>query len=346
MTSHLRGSVFDLCKKLKSSNEFDQLRKTMESLFILKRSDRISPYLEKKHDIAHNGMQLNCEFNGILLAFEKGLSVFELKEPVNLTDEEYYQLSFGNHIITTFIDRCLKEIKSISPTVGKALNPYFSYVPIKPNDLSFNYDLKDLEPVICAFKQSNIYTEVIKANVLQVINTIPEKHFFILMDAMDRDIIKIPMDNVPSEIVSLKMRVQESKATHEIEKTDALAILSFKILALKEILKNACHLLYSAILGLDLLVFDEKCLIDIEKNASNFIYKHKTILIQGVPISPFKKVIGDIVLFTLNRDHVKVHEFGFIRSITSNFDQNDGATSKITFCVIDEDLNPIFLLTQ
>ena len=185
-----------------------------------------------------------------------------------------------------------------------------------------------------------------QSNVLQMFASVPEQNIFTLMGTMDRDIIKIPMDNVPNEIFALKMRELESRHTHKIEKIDAISILSFKLLALREMLKNACHLLYSAILGLDLLVFDENSLINIEKNASNTIYKYKTILVQGIPISPYKEVVGDIILFTLNADRLRAHEFGFVRSITSNFSNNEGETSKISFCIVDDDLNPIFTLTQ
>lgn len=345
--TNLRNSVFEICKKFKSSTEFDNLRNTMASLFITREDEIRSPEIDAKHDIAHNGMRLNCEFNGILLAFERGLSVFELKGPVGLSEDEYYQLSMGNYIITNFIKRCLDEIGSINPTIGKVLNPYAFFVPIKENTFDFNYDLAVLDSVVAAFKESKIYREIMKSKVLQMFASAPEQSIFTLMGTMDRDIIKIPMENVPNEIFALKMRELESRHTHKIEKMDAISILSFKLLALREMLKNACRLLYSAILGLDLLVFDENCLIDIEKDASNTIYQHKTILIQGIPTSPYKEVVGDIILFTLNTDRLKIHEFGFVRSITINFGMEDeGQTSKVSFCVVDDDLNPIFSLTR
>ena len=342
MTS-LRNSVFEICKKLKSSTAFDNLRKTMESLFIIRNNGNGSPVFDVKRDIAYNGMRLNCEFNGILLAFERGLSV---KEPVSLSENEYYHLCFGNYIITNFIDLCLKEINSISPTVGKVLNPYAFFMPIEDNTFSFNFDLAELNQVVDAFKASIIYRETMQSNVLQMFANVPEQNIFTLMETMDRDIIKIPMENVPDEIFALKKRELESRQTHRIEKTDVISILSFKLLALREMLKNACHLLYSAILGLDLLVFDENSLINIDKDISNTIYKYKTILVQGIPISPYKEVIGDIILFTLNTDRLKVHEFGFVRSMTLNLSNSEGQTSKISFCVIDDDLNPIFTLTH
>lgn len=344
--TNLRNSVFEVCKKLKSSTEFDNLRSIMNSLFIMRGNEMHSPEIDAKRDIAHNGMKLNCEFNGILLAFERGLSVFELKGPVDLSEDEYYQLSMGNFIIINFIKRCLNEISSINPVVGKVLNPYAFFMPIKANSFDFNYDLTVLDSVVAAFKESKIYREIIESNVLQMFASISEQNIFTLMGTMESEIIKIPMENVPNEILALKLRELESRHTHKIEKLDAISIISFKLLALREMLKNACHLLYSAILGLDLLVFDESCLIDIEKNASNTIYQYKTILIQGIPTSPYKEIVGDIILFTVNADKLKIHEFGFVRSITMNFGINEGQTSKISFCVVDGDLNPIFSLTR
>ena len=127
---------------------------------------------------------------------------------------------------------------------------------------------------------------------------------------------------------------------------EAFTIMSYKLIALREMLGNAIKLLYNAILGLDLIVINEDNLINIEENKSNCIYQYKTVLTQDIIFKPFCEIIKDIVLVDIDCGHSKIHEFGVVRNLTLKFGRDEGSTTKISYCAIDEELNPIYSLTK
>lgn len=344
--ANLRKEVFEVCKLLKCDKRFDPLRKTMFNLMTFKGNDDKS--INIKNDIANSGKRLNSEFFGILLAFEKQLTVFNNVDPMQakLSEEEYYYLSFGNYILNSFVNACIDEISKINSSIAAVLNPYAFYVKIATNNTQYNFDLSIFNNAINAFKNINVYKDLLHSNFLQVLNNAPQGAIFQLVQVLEKNIMGIPVDNVPNDIFALKMREMNFKRQTKINKEDAIALISFKILALREIIMNAVSLIYSAMLGLNITVINEDNLIDIEKNGSNVIYKYKTVLIQDVLMNPYKDILKDIVLLDINKGNIKIHEFGSVRSATLSFNQIEGHTTKISFCEIDDELNPIFNLTK
>lgn len=345
-----RKAVFEVCKKLKDSDVFAKTRETMVNLFFeSSNEDAAVKKIDTKREIACNGRDLNCEFFGILLAFEKKLSMSNLTGNfcnVELSADEYDALSLGHFVITTFVDKCLSKIYELNPSFAKALNPYSFYVPLASNAKHYDFNESIMDEAITAFKETNIYTYLVRSNFLQALNAADEKTIMGLVQTLDREIIKTSHENPPKEIETVKIKERGFRANSIPDKIDAIAILSFKIIALREMLANAVRLLYYAILGVKLNVIDENCLITIAENKSNIMYEYKTLLIQGPLFNPFTHGVKDIVLFHFEKGDIKYHDFGYIRSITYHFDQSEGHTTKLTYCVLDEELNPIYNLTR
>lgn len=340
---NFRSEIFNLCKKLKNKDEFNKLREVVHELRS-KRSEGIND--ESKMDIALNGIKLNCEFFGILLAFDKQLSAFPLKEKIILTTDELNELMFGQFIISKFIKLCLSDVEKYNENFAKVLNPYSFYKFDINFEKEYEFDLSILQDAVIEFKATKIYSDIINSNILVALKEVPINSIYTLFLTMERDIIKIPLNKVSNEMLALKIREGNSKQTKKINTVDALSLVSFKLLAMREMLKNACHLIYSAILNCDLLVVNEDNLINIEKNESNTIYNYKTILVQDILFNYAKEIVGDIFLFTIDLETLKYHEFGFIRNCTISFSKDCGETTKLSYCILDEELNPIFNLTN
>ena len=123
-------------------------------------------------------------------------------------------------------------------------------------------------------------------------------------------------------------------------------LVSFKMLALREMLANAAMMICDAILDRDLLVVDSNNLINIKENTSNTVYTYKTVLLQGMYPGPTSDMIRHLMLFRLKNNLNDIKEFGSILGVTEMYDHSAGETMTITFCVLDEDLNPIYGLTD
>lgn len=60
---------------------------------------------------------------------------------------------------------------------------------------------------------------------------------------------------------------------------------------------------------------------------------------------PFNDILNIVFLLTINNGKAKIHEFGRARSSTFNFTKGNGDTTKLSFYILDEELNPISNLT-
>lgn len=341
--ARFRSAVFEACKLLDNDDRFSTIRDTMYSLRFCKDTE-----YDPKRDIACNGLRINEEFYGILLAFEKGFtSIPNPKISENrLSTDEKKTLYFGNSFLTAFVDECLNEITEIAPDVAKAIHPYGFLTPIDQYQCEEKVDIAVLQPAITAFKETSIYKYLMESNVLLYFKPIPKDTVFQLMMVLERDIINNPRGSTIDDILALKVREKGYKPNMHVPTVDALHIISFKLLALKQMLANALKLLFGSIVGEKLIVINEDNLINIEKDTSDVIYTYKTVLLQGCLFTPFSEIIKSIVLLHIKNEKVNLHEFGLVRSVTENFISVDGETTKLTFCIVDEDLNPLYSLTE
>lgn len=338
-----RTAVFDACKLLSKDNSYNSIRSTIHSLRVCEGSD-----FNAKQDIACNGLRINAEFYGILLAFEKGLLSVPSTQlsKAELTDGEKNDLYYGNELLSSFADECLREIAIQAPNVAKAIHPYGLFAPISPYSCEEKVDITTLQPAVSAFKEISVYKTLLGSNALSYLNTIPQDQLIQLILVLDRDIIKNPGGSTANDILALKIREKDYKPNTPIPAVDALQIISFKLLALKEMLANAVKLFFGGILGEDLIVIKEDNLINIEQNTSDVIYTYKTVLLQGYLFTPFSELLKSIVLLHIKNSKADIHEFGSVRSATISFACDDGETTKLTLCKVDDDLNPLFNLTK
>ena len=338
-----RSEVFDLCKSLRSMDQFDGLRQTIASLRLSSNDFVIDP----KIDVCTNGIRLRAEFYGILLAYQKKLSSFPSVEEqrIRLTDHELSAIAFGHSFISRFVEMCLADIAEKNSAIGKMLSPYSFFVPI--NDVpEYSIDTSFFDNAVKSFKDSTVYHSIVDTNVLIAFENIPESAIRDLFGALYKEIIHAPLDTVSSEILSLKVREQNYRPNQKVNPADAIQLISFKLVALREMLSITTSLLYDAILGSDLIVIDENSLINIENTASNAIYSYKTILIQGGLLCPYNDILNTVFLLDIDNDRTKIHDFGRAVSSTFNYEKGNGETTKLTFCLLDEELNPVSNLTS
>ena len=338
-----RSEIFNLCNTLSAMDQFSDLRNTMASLRISSSETNYDP----KTDVCINGIHLLSEFYGILLAFQYKLCSFPSVETsrIALSDNEYRNITFGHYYISHFIEMCLADIKHQNSIIGKMMSPYSFFKPIEDIP-TFSIDSSIFENAVKAYKNSTVYRSLIDSQALVAFNGVPEDTIRMLFNTLYREIIRVPTDKVPKEILSLKLREQSFLPNQRINPIDALQLTSYKLLALREMLSIAASIIYDAILGRDLIVIDENCLITVENNSSNAIYSYKTILIQGGLTCPFNDILNTVFLLNINNNRAKIHDFGRAYSSTFSFANENGDTTKLSYFVLDEELNPISNLTN
>lgn len=334
-----RKEVFKMCNSIKNLTELNPLRRIMKSFLPSKDINTI----DFKKMAFSNGIQLNMGFHGILLAFENRLIIpSNSAAKIDLTDDEFTQLSLGNYLIESFVEMCLEDIKRINKPLAKALSPFSFYKPLVNKRNYPEFDLTLFKKAADSFKSASIYLNFLKSPLFRSLVSVKEDDATNLIYALDKRVIKISTDDIPNDIKDIVLK----KHSGLLDDAANYSYQSFLLIALREMLTLACRLLYSAIIGNDLIVINSDDLIDIKNNSHNVVYRTYTLLIQGAVFIPFDNTIGNVVLFDFAKKDISIHEFGTIREVTINYSQETGNTSTITFCAVDDDLNPIYTLTK
>ena len=160
---------------------------------------------------------------------------------------------------------------------------------------------------------------------------------------LEKEIVACPLDVVPESVKSLeKCLITKFEKVEEILLAETLMVF-----ALQKSLENACSLLYTALIGEDLCVFNNDNIFDIDKNYSNSLRRVIQLSAIGIFMNGKSNMVGDIMLIDCDSypDH-HMHEFGVIQSYSASFNDEMGNTSKVTMIVVDDLLNPYYHLTN
>ena len=154
---------------------------------------------------------------------------------------------------------------------------------------------------------------------------------------------------IPRSFIRMrKFRYNEKCLVTKFEKIEEILLAeTLMIFALQKSLENACSLLYTALIGDDLRVFNNDNIFSIDKNYSNSLRKIIQLSAIGIFLTGKSNTVGDIMLVDCDPSpEYHMHEFGVIQSYSASFNGEMGDTSKVTMMVVDDLLNPYHLLTN
>lgn len=338
----LRNSVFTLCNQIKPIDELAPLRKLIHDLHVIQEGqnniDRTDFGCLSRH--GHN------QFYGYLFTNEhieeyKKSTIFKGLTPLNT--EEQQLLERGQATINLFIDRCLAELIEKYPNMHRALNPYFKFKPIKKPAAQPYIKNSALDECIAAFKNIPAYKELVASPIAEVLRGTSEMDYMRLTAMMSKEIADKSPGDISEDMKNLLLRYDYS--------TKDPGMLLFRssclMLSIKETLKVVCQLLFTALLGGDLIVLNNDNIINIESNESNVINRYMTVLTQEIAPVQLYDTMGAILLIDCDPgDDYHIHEFGQIHAETFSFNHETGSTTKFTFVILDEYLNPLHNLIK
>lgn len=338
-----RNEIFQLCKKIQKKDETQLVRNLINGLSMVKEGEE---FHSSRADFNHVAKHSKNQFYGYLYTndhTEEYISVFPQITP--LASEEIQLLSKAHSTIMMLIHGCLDDFKSHFPKLYFGLNPYWKYKPITPAYEKADSILieADYQKAISAFKTSALYQKLYTSNVNEIIENFSDNDIHIMFAVLDNEMRTCPIDQVPESI-------EDFTKSLYTEYKDIPALLMAEIIliiALRKALENACSLLFTALVGENLIVLNDDNIIGIDKNFSNSLRKIITLSCNDIFLSGSTNTAGDIALIDCSpHTDCHIHEFGLITSYTANFDQEMGQTSKFTIVVVDDLLNPLYSLTN
>ncbi len=337
-----RSEVFELCKLLKRVPDVEPIKLLIMNLNVHtddeSMGDRSSFGYVSRH--SHN------QFFGYLFT-DENVSLYNkdqlFKDISALQTSERCLLERGQATIDLFINEALCDLGKTYPNLVKVLNPYSQFKPIKQITADAFLTKEEISKCVLAFKNTAPYRNLINSRISGILKTISEKQLFQLWQLMYQDIIQKPYDTVSSDIMEMALKYTNNQNLQE----NLLFKSACLILALREMLNVVAQLMFTAMVGEDLIVLDNDNIISIEKNESNLVNKYMIVLVQDLPIRCGIDTVGSIVLIDCEPlDNYHIHEFGFVKAETFSMNEDTGMTNKLSFSIIDEDLNPIFNLTN
>lgn len=347
MSQSFRNEIFTLCKELQKNENIKEISNTIKSLKFTKRDIATGEIPKNLHgDFAQLADQNNSQFHGYLFVDDNADKIqksafISIK---HLSAEERCEIEKGHKTLTRFIDLCLSDIRNKSSIIGDAISPYYLYRSVVVSDDSSSllddgaYDL-----AVNAFKNGRLYKALYSAdldNLARILNT---ENLQLVISEIEKEFNAAYVDEIPPNLNAFAMRLLNK----ELNAPDILYAYAIVIYALKESLRMACQLLYDAICGGNLVVLNNDNLIKIENRVSSQICEHYKAFVQGIIFSIVGNLIGDILLIDcdISTDE-HIHKFGMVTSTTLQFSREFGETSKISFVVVDDEMIPIFNITN
>ena len=338
----LRSKVFSLCKEIQKDDSYVELRALIHDLHVAPDG----PEQWGRSDFGYISKHGNSQFYGYLFTDEnietyKQDTIFKALMP--LSPEERRIIERGHATLELLIHECLSELVKKYPNMENALNPYSKFKPIREVSEQSYLPSSKMADCVIAFKSSPAYSMLMTSPIESLLSSLPGEECMRLVALMSKELTDKSPDDVSEDIRTLVMRYYHTAKTPET----LLFHASCLMVALKDMLWTACQLLFSAFIGSDIVVINNDNIIRIEKNVSSAVGKYMTVLVQGIIVRPIVGAVGNVLLIDCdpNADH-HIHDFGFVHAETISHTKDTGGTSKLTFKILDEHLNPFGPLTE
>lgn len=342
-----RSEVFNLCKRLQKKDE----QKHMESLlYTLSASieDKKTGVIQEnpRGDFIYAATHSRNQFMGYLF-LDDNLDTLSFPVPLkigHLSQDERKIIECAHITLSTFIECCLDEINQHYPVIASVLNPYSNFRSVKIDpQISSLLSSDDLKPIARAFKSGSIYRRLMELQYFEFFNSIDRKHLLMLFETISKEMDKSTSGDVSKDIADFGLSLsQKYKDVSKVMFAGTILMYS-----LKKSLSLACQMFYEALCGEDLIVLNNDNIINFSSSDKSILYNRYTILMQGAYISLTGDLLGRIALIDCNPHAQKhIHEFGMIVAATISILSEMGDSTKYTLVTINEELNPIFSLTN
>lgn len=348
MRGDFKKAVFKLCRKCAESSRAEEIRRIIKNITVIKNkplSDSPNINNPTHGDLAYIASQNKIQFLGYLLA-DDSLEFINNNtnfHATHLYDEERHIIETAHLGLKVFIESCISEIKKNFPQSSILVNPYSNYQEpqIKTDAISF-FTSEDLFECVESFKEGEIYKKILQDNILCLFENTSEDEIINLGLTLNKQ-LKKDFNEITDETQDFLKSINKDCNTPP----ELMIAYSIYCYALQQSLKNAVEMLFEAIIGEEFPVLNNDNIIKLCNKNSNAVYEKYTVLCQDVFFGLSGSKIGSVALLSCEpMDNYHIKEFGEIFSETVSFSTELGQSSKISLVTIDEDLNPIHLLTN
>ena len=347
MEKDFRSTVFNLCKECKKHPSAQEIRELIHNIsVVVTEKEEDIPGSPPHGDFAYISSHHNVQFLGYLIT-DESIDEINKQAPFHVTsldENERFIIEMAHKTLYAFIDKCISEIKAKHPKAYMLINPYFQYrEPVYKTDASSIFDTDAFEECAKAFRKSKVYRKLIENDTLYVLDSVSKEYLQLLSTLINKE-FKQDYSTVSKETEEMLMKFDKTSPTMP----DILMLYCIYCHALQRSLFNAIQLLFEAILGKEFVVLNNDNIINIDQKGKDSVYEKYEVLCQGGfwGIGTLSN-IGSIVLLDCDlSDNYHLKRFGMVYSETFSFAGEFGESTKLSFATVDEELNPIHIVTD
>ena len=345
-----RKEIFRLCKKLQTNGEVQKIQHLIHDMSVSVEHRETGIFHASLHgDFAYLAKRCNSQFHGYLY-LDEHLEHMELPIPLkveHLAEDERAFMERGHRTLTRLVELCLGELKEKESLAAEAADPYFFLHKVSCSATAEPLlSDEELQPAVDAFQKGKVYQAILAFDLEKLFQKLPRENMLQIATVMEKEIGQSYDEEEVSEDMqkfSLSLYRQKGMLDAVSYLIACVAILT----SLKSSLTISCRMLYEAICGGDLMVLNNENVIAIEKSSSNALFKSCKVLMQGLYINPVNQGVGSVVLLDCTPSETRhLHEFGMVTGITESIKRDLGETTRFTYVVLDDELNPLHNLTN
>lgn len=337
--SSFRKEVFDICKKIKKDEKATKIQELLHRLNTVNiNKDTKSISNKINGDFVMVAKRFGNQFHGYLFVDDNVESINSQKlfavEKLSKDDRSLFEV--GHKSIMGVVNECLEEITIKFPNIGNVMNPYSLLKEVKcDTDNEMVLSDEEIEKVANSFKSSEVYKTFFDSIILEELEKINIDRLRMMVGSLEKEINKSYFNPANSEIDLLWKKI----VSNTIGLEDRVFGIIVLLYALRASLAVACQLLYEAIGGGNLIVFNNDNLISIEKNQANCICDFYKVIVQGGFLNSFSGTVGEVALLDCELPNEQlVHKFGLVNEATISMSSEMGCTSKYSFTVLNDEL--------
>lgn len=348
MATDFKGAVFALCKQLAMHPKAQEVSTLIHDISVLRETDTVPGGLAKPihGDLTQVASYEHAQFLGYLLAdeYSEQLNHHQYVRVTRLDDQERSTIGSAHATLRLFLDECLGELRERYPKASILLDPYAKF-KTNVDRLGFEPFLtkEDIATCVSAFKSGKLYGQLMANDTLTILEGSTMRDILNVSVALDRQFTEV-IDGASEETKAFLRRALV-RTTFTAE--DLLMASCCYCHALMLSLTLALQMMFDAIIGSDLIVLDNDCIIDMQSHQLDQVYDRYSVLLQGALFSLASDTVGSIALLDCdlpNQRHIKV--FGVVYALTVNFAGEFGETSKVSMLSLDGELNRMHRMTD
>ena len=342
----IRDSMFDLCKNIQKNDWFSEVASLIRELMMINEIDGKLVYISPHGGLGSVAAHLRKQLWGYLFIddYYEQLPIhpiYSIKS--HFSNDERFLLESAFNSFELIPELVANTLKSKFNYADGLIDPYKLLRPItlKASSESLIPE-SNMEQLIQSFIDSRIVDFLLSTETNKELNKISPNSIVDLAQVLEKDINESVNKGPSNSIKEYSSNIRDRR----LDTPTLIFALSVLFYSLRNSINIIYHMMYTSLLGGDLIVLDSNSIYSFGSRQSNILFEKQSVFSTQTPLSPTGTSVGEIALVDCDLKDSHIHDFGLIHELTTQFAGEFGNNSEFKLLYVDEDLDYIQHLTN